>query len=370
MNDGTLYKSIGLMSGTSLDGLDVALVETDGVSFVKPLAAMAVSYEERAPKLRARLRDCLGLYEDADGAVAQAERDFTLFTAGVVRDFLSREGLIPSDIDWIGFHGQTIMHDPDKHFTWQIGDGAFLARESGIDVVCDFRSADMEAGGQGAPFLPLYHHMLVEAAKVARPCMVLNLGGVSNLTLVRESPEELIAFDLGPANALMDDLIKTRTGQGYDAGGALAATGQVRDDLVAQWMAHPYFALPYPKSLDRDAWDVAGVADLSLEDGLATLAEFTVQAVKAGADLLPARPEQVIVCGGGRHNHYVMKRLQEALGVGVLSADDFGWDGDFVEAQGFGFYAVRSVLGLPITYPGTTGVSGPTAGGQQFFAVQ
>jgi len=354
MTEQKVYRAIGLMSGTSMDGIDVALIETDGEMLVRSVAFWDGGYEQ---DFRARLRECLGMRCDVDGQVAALEREFTLLSVAAVEGLLAQEGLSADDIDVVGFHGHTIAHEPLIGFTWQIGDGHLLAQEIGIDVVYDFRQADIDNGGQGAPLLPLYHHRLVARDhSFSFPVALLNIGGVSNVTYVTQQPEDILGYDLGPGNALLDDFMLRRTGQEFDANGVLAASGVVDKSLLRAWMDHPYFSQAVPKSLDRDIWDVSGVDGLSDADGAATLSAFTIQAVQAGFDLLPELVKQVFVCGGGRHNIFMMQCLTKALKADVISVDALGWNGDAIEAEGFAYYAVRSLLGLPVTYPGTTGV--------------
>lgn len=364
-----VYRAIGLMSGTSLDGVDAALIETDGRGVVRFVDFLSKPYPFYDETIREAIRGCFGLIEDtSDGRVAAVEQRCTDVNIRVVQDLLKQAGLTPDDIDVIGYHGQTIHHDPDEGFTWQIGDGARLARESGIQVVYDFRSLDMEHGGEGAPLLPLYHHVRVMgegALAERRPCVVLNIGGVSNLTFIDGDEEQMLAYDLGPGNALLDDFMVRRMGMDCDLGGALAARGIARQDLVEEWMEHPFFKMSAPKSLDRQGWDVSTIEDLGEAEAAATLTAFTVEAIAAGLKLLPRQPACVVVCGGGQHNDEMMRLLDRALGdVTLKRAIDIGWNGDSMEAEGFAYYAVRSLLGLPISYPNTTGVSAPLSGGQ------
>ncbi len=359
-----MVTTIGLMSGTSLDGVDAALVRTDGRDRVETGAFVTLPYDDA---LRDRLRACLG--GRADGAaVAAVERDLTDAHVGAVAALLAKAGLDSSRVDLIGFHGHTLLHAPDQRRTWQIGDGARLAAHTGISVVGDFRSADVAAGGQGAPLVPLYHRAL--AAPLARPLAVLNIGGVANVTWLGAASDRgsddppVIAFDTGPGNALIDDWLWRHTGQRYDDGGALAEQGRVDEAALAALLNHAYFARPAPKSLDRDAFNPAPVAALSPEDGAATLAAFTVAAVAAAVPLLPVAPIRWLVTGGGRFNRVLMAGLRAALGVPVEPVDWLGWSGDALEAQAFGYLAVRSRLGLPLSLPTTTGVSGPISGGQ------
>ncbi|OIQ87560.1 anhydro-N-acetylmuramic acid kinase [mine drainage metagenome] len=349
--------SLGLMSGTSLDGVDAALIRTDGETVAALGAALTVPYP---PELRQGLRGVLG----GQGPVAAVERALTLFHAEAVRRLLAEAGLTAPQVDVLGFHGHTILHRPQQGETWQIGDGALLAARTGISVVHDFRSDDVRGGGQGAPLVPVFHRAL--AAGLERPLALLNLGGVGNVTWIGEG-EDLLAFDTGPGNALLDDWALRHTGQPLDRGGALAAQGTVQQAAVRAFLDHPYFARRPPKSLDRD--DFAALAGrltegLSPEDGAATLAALTVAAVAAAAGHLPQPPRRWLVCGGGRHNPVLMAGLAQALAAPVAAVDGEGWNGDALEAQAFAFLAVRSLRGLPLTFPGTTGAPRPLGGGR------
>ncbi len=364
MSEQKVYRAIGLMSGTSVDGVDAALIETDGISVVKPLGSLSMPYDER---VREKIRKCFGLRDKQHPDSAEAERHVTHRHANAVVELMAKVQLEADAIDVVGFHGQTLLHVPEEKLTWQIGDGGVLARQLGVSVVNDFRSADVKAGGQGAPFLPLYHAARVRAEglleKAGGPIAILNVGGVANVTWIGAEEEDLIAFDTGPGNALMDDYIYSQTGKTYDEGGAFASMGQVDRGIVDSWMALPYFAMPLPKSLDRNSWDVSAVDYLEPQDALATLAQFTVEAVALSEKLLPEKPKLWMVTGGGRHNGHLMNLLSENLSGDVRNIDDFGWNGDAVEAEGFAYLAVRSMLGLPLSLPSTTGVPKPQTGG-------
>ncbi len=351
MSDKKVYRAIGLMSGTALDGIDVALIETDGFGYAKVLDSMGFDYTEQD---RALLRAVLGRV-DYDDEVREAENLLTDLHIKALEKF----GHVA---DVIGFHGQTLFHDPDNARTFQIGGGAKMAREIGVDVVCDFRSNDMENGGQGAPFLPLYHQAKMAASGVELPLCILNIGGVSNVTFIGKNGQ-ILAFDLGPGNALMDDFISQRTGKKFDKNGGLAKIGQLNVGLIEGWMGNDYFGLPAPKSLDRDVWDVSGIEGLSDADGMATLSAFTTLAIARGAELLPQKPQRWFVCGGGRHNGFLMESLCDKLAADVQSVEALGWNGDATEAEGFAYLAVRSLLGEPLSLPSTTGVKTPVTGG-------
>jgi anhydro-N-acetylmuramic acid kinase len=351
---------IGLMSGTSLDGIDAALLRGDGEQRIEAGPALTVAYDDA---FRTRLRSVLG----GRGDVAAVERALTLRHAAAVRRLLDRAGMRAEEIALIGFHGQTILHAPERGRTWQIGDGALLAAETGIDVVCDFRSADVAAGGQGAPLVPLFHAAL--AADLERPLAVLNIGGVANVTWIGAGSDacgapRLLAFDTGPGNAPIDDWVGRHTGAAFDRDGALARAGRVDPAALARLIDHPYFAARPPKSLDRDAFDLSAVAGLGAADGAATLTAFAAEAVARALRHFPQAPRRWIVTGGGRRNPALLAALRVRLGSPVETAEAVGWDGDALEAQAFAHLALRSVRGLPLSLPATTGVARPTTGGR------
>jgi anhydro-N-acetylmuramic acid kinase len=272
-------------------------------------------------------------------------------------------------MDLIGFHGQTVLHAPDRRLTIQLGDGQALARRVGVPVVFDLRAADMAAGGEGAPLVPIYHRALVQAAGLDGTTVVVNIGGVANIT--RIGPDgDLVAGDTGPGNALIDDFVRSRSGAPMDAGGELAARGRVDQAVLACLMADPWFDRPMPKSLDRGAFTADGVAELSIEDGAATLTAFTSRTIVKGI-VMAGGADRIVVSGGGAANPVLMRMLAEAAdaplataaGMPVVSATELGWSPDFIEAEAFAYLAARSVRGLPLTFPGTTGVPAPTTGG-------
>lgn len=344
-------RALGLMSGTSLDGIDLAVIETDGVAVGAFGPARTVPYDE---ELRHVLRACFG----GQGPLADAEKALTLAHARAVQDFLRDQG---AQVDVIGFHGQTVMHRPERRETLQLGDGALLARLAGVDVVNDFRTADVKAGGQGAPLVPLYHAAL--ARGLDRPLAVLNIGGVANVTYL--GPDEgILAFDTGPGNAPLDDWMRAHTGQTMDAGGRMAAQGRVDVARVERALQNPWFGRTPPKSLDRQDFTSALAAGLGPADGAATLVAIMAATVQAATLHLPARPRRWLVTGGGRHNAAIMAALEKILAAPVQPVEAVGWDGDALEAQAFAFLAVRSLKGLPLSLPSTTGVNRPMPGGR------
>jgi anhydro-N-acetylmuramic acid kinase len=364
-------KVMGLMSGTSLDGVDAALVETDGRDIAIPGPALGLAYDA---EMRALLRQAL---DDAQTvaagapvpyAIRDAERRLTEAHADAVKALLKKANLEPRQVALIGFHGQTILHRPEQRWTWQIGDGALLARLTGIDVVNDFRSADVKAGGQGAPLVPLYHAALVgKAARYDLPVVLVNIGGVANVTYIGR--DEILAFDTGPGNAPIDDWMHRHSGRPVDENGDFARTGKVDDAALNTMLENKFFAVRPPKSLDRMDFGTEAVRNLSPEDGAATLTAFTAASIAKAREHFADMPNTWIVCGGGRHNKTLMDALRARVNAPVLSAEDAGWNGDFIEAEAFAYLAARSVKGLPLSLPTTTGVKEPMTGGKLHRAI-
>lgn len=354
--------AIGLMSGTSLDGIDAAIIETDGDGVSAFGKSISIPYPD---EFRETLRQLIGTHPKNFSNIQSIVDEITGLHAVAVKELLKSAKLTPEQVDVVGFHGQTLFHDPANAITCQIGNGEMLARETGIRVVNDFRSNDVANGGEGAPLAPAFHVAL--ARTLDRPVAFLNIGGVANLTWI--SPDGgAIAFDTGPGNALMDDWVYQHTGALMDGNGTLARSGQVDHAALKRLLDNSYFDRPYPKSLDRDQFDVSHLKELSLEDGAATLSAFTVSAVARAAELLPAKPLKWLVCGGGRHNQSTMAGLRQILDAAVEPVEAEGFDGDALEAQAFAYLAVRALKGLPLSYPQTTGVNLPTTGGVQFEA--
>jgi len=351
-------QAVGAMSGTSLDGVDVAVIETDGVD----IAGFGPSaYHPYDPADQAVLKAALGLWPGPglDPALEVVQRAH-----------VSALSAMPGDV--IGFHGQTLAHDPAGRGTHQLGDGQALASALDRPVVWDFRSADVAAGGQGAPLAPFYHFACARLIGATAPLVFLNLGGVGNVTWIdpdrpgADDLDALLAFDTGPANAPVNDLLFARRGQTYDHDGALARQGDVCEALCGSVLDAPYFSKPPPKSLDRDDFarlhDV--VAELSDADAAATLCAIAAAAVAKGLACVPTPPERVLVCGGGRHNPVIMQMLQAAVSCPVAPVESVGLDGDMLEAQAFAYLAVRVARGLPTSSPSTTGAKRLVSGGR------
>ena len=350
---------LGMMSGTSMDGVDAAVLVCDGETIrdLGPRLFRPYAAAERAV-LRAALAEAAGLTDRTarPRALAEAERIVTEAHAEAALLLLEATA-----VDLVGFHGQTVLHAPERRLTVQIGDARVLAQKLGLPVVHDFRAADVAAGGQGAPLVPVYHRALAFHAGLEPPVAVVNIGGVANLTWL--GPDgELVAFDTGPGNALLDDLTQARIGAPMDTGGALAAAGRVDADALSRLLAHPYFAMPPPKSLDRNAFSIAAVEHLPLKDAAATLAAFTAQSI-AAAIARTGESKEIVVAGGGARNPVILAMLAEAARAPVIAADALGWSADFIEAEAFAFLAARSLAGLPLTFPETTGAPRPMTGG-------
>jgi anhydro-N-acetylmuramic acid kinase len=360
----------GFMSGTSLDAVDAAMILTDGekVTDFGPAVERKYTRDERAVLQAAtdaaRAWNWQGPIPEAPFKAALDVITRTHFEAWGMLTGLARapEPLLA------GVHGQTVLHrraqSGQKGATLQLVDPFALQKVMGVPLVCDFRSADVEAGGQGAPLAPAYHGALMDRLG-GEPACVLNLGGVANIT-ARLSDGSLIAFDTGPANGPIDEWVEGHGRGTHDAGGRLAMAGTVHPGLLAQLLNHDWFNEKPPKSLDRYDFNANMARGLSLEDGAATLTAFSAAAVAAGIDQLPERPTRVIACGGGRHNPALMAALKGALPCKLMTAEEAGWRGDSIEAEAFAYLAARRLRKLPLSWPMTTGVPTPITGGQVF----
>jgi anhydro-N-acetylmuramic acid kinase len=361
---------LGFMTGTSLDAVDMAVLETDGetIHAFGPAGERKMTSATRQVLLDATAA-ALAWERDAPrpAIFAEADRAITQEHLGAARGFMAEHGLSAADLDLVGFHGQTVLHQPQTSSravgrTIQLGDAQALASSLELPVACDFRGADVATGGQGAPLAPIYHAALVRRSALAPPVAVLNLGGVGNVTLVR-SDGSIEAFDTGPANGMIDLFMQARTALRYDPEGRHARAGRVDADILAAYLTHPYFGQGGPKSLDRFDFSLESVAGLSLEDGAATLTAFAAEAVARGIQALAEPPTRLVATGGGRRNPTLMASIQARLGLPVQSAEAVGWRGDSIEAEAFAYLAARTAMGLPISFPATTGAPAPMTGG-------
>jgi anhydro-N-acetylmuramic acid kinase len=361
---------LGFMTGTSLDACDMAILETDGETIFAfgPAGERKLSEETRDLALaatKAAMDWPRGAPEPEVFATAAAAVAREHFEAA--EGFLAANGLGWSDIDLIGMHGQTVLHERPQDGrvgrTVQLGDAQWLADATGTPVAYDFRTADVAAGGEGAPLAPIYHLARARAAGLSAPLGVLNVGGVANITFWAGG-DEIAAFDTGPGNGMIDLLMQSRGAGRFDEGGKYASVGQVDEGVLRGLLGHAYFEAPPPKSLDRYDFPMDPLEPLRLEDAAATLTAFTAEAVKLGCEVMGGTPSQVVVCGGGRHNPTLMAALAERLSAPVTTAEDHGWRGDSIEAEAFAYLAARTLRGLPISFPKTTGAPAPVTGGR------
>lgn len=362
--------ALGLMSGTSMDGIDLAMLRTDGESALEIGPGLSVPYQAA---FRKRLEGALETAktirkrDERPDDLAQIERELTLLHADAVSRFLASDVARWGRPELIGFHGQTVLHRPHIGLTVQIGDGGLLAEKTGLPVVYDMRANDMVHGGQGAPLVPAYHAVLARTLPAPHagryPVVFVNIGGISNISYIPERGDP-IAFDTGPGNALIDQWVAREGGVPFDADGAIAAEGRVHADIVARYLDSPFFVNGGAKSLDRNDFTLAGVEGLELADGARTLGALSAEAILKARDHLPERPKLWIVSGGGRKNPHILADLREkAECAEVVLAEDVGLSGDFTEAEAWAYLAVRAKRGLPLTWPSTTGCREPVTGG-------
>jgi anhydro-N-acetylmuramic acid kinase len=356
--------AIGLMSGTSMDGIDVALVRTDGDRKLERGPSRSYPYDDdMRGQLKRAMEEAAGLEDRTarPGSLKAVEKEITERHAAAVEEFLKATGTDKRSVDVIGFHGQTVLHRPEQRLTVQLGDAALLARLTGCEVVGDLRAADVAAGGQGAPLAPVYHRALAMRLP-QRPVAFVNIGGVANVTWIG-GDGELLAFDTGPGNALMDDWAARHTGQACDEDGALARSGVADEEVLRRYLAHPYFARAVPKSLDRGDFTLELLNGMNPAAGAATLARVTAGAIARSQAWFTAPAALWVICGGGRRNRFLMELLAWHLDSPVVPAEAVGADGDSVEAEAWAYLAVRSLRQEPITFPMTTGAPEPLTGG-------
>ncbi len=378
---GKTMRALGLMSGTSMDGIDVALIETDGETVVKRGPSMTFPYlPETRQRLTVGLADARSIENRVErpGCLSALETEITELHAAAINAFRRKQGIGRADIDVVGFHGHTVLHRPprvtittsehgvpyevaERGVTVQLGSGVGLADLIALDVVHDMRAADVEAGGQGAPLVPVYHRALL-ASLPQRPIAIVNIGGVANVTVI-DREGRLSAFDTGPGNALVDDWMLKHTGAAFDDNGQTAASGTVNEDVLRFYLSHAFFSALPPKSLDRGAFFSDMVDWMPTPDGAATLTAFTAGALARAREHMHEEPALWVIAGGGRRNATLMAMIAARVENAVVPAEAVGLAGDALEAEAWAYLAVRSRLGLPLTFPATTGVAVPTTGG-------
>ena len=368
------YYSLGLMSGTSMDGVDASIIQSDGETKYKVIIDKYFEYPQGIYKDLTKLRDKIKSSKDLkkfSKEVKNIEKEITLFHAKAVNEILKKTKV---KVDFIGFHGQTIYHNAKEKISKQLGDGKILSQLSKKTVVYNFRQNDLDHGGGGAPLAPIFHKLIVSQNKIKQPVLILNLGGIANWTFLGESDDgkDLHSADLGPGNCLIDQWMKKNSKQNYDKDGSTAKSGKINksvlnkaiddhmDKFISEEQSKDYY---HDRSYDINDFDFSFVFGLSLEDGAATLTEYTAFIISEFINGTPADLRRVIVCGGGRKNKFLLKRISKKLKYSLQPIDNFGIDGDFVESQAFAYLAIRSYLKLPISFPETTGVKKSCTGG-------
>ena len=372
-----LYTAIGLMSGTSMDGVDVSLIRSDGINRFINILDEYFEYTESLHQQLVKLRNLILNIDDLKKYTSQLneiEREITLFHSKIVIDVSSK---YKDEIDFVGFHGQTIFHNPEKKISKQLGDGKLMSQLTKKKVIYDFRKEDLINKGQGAPLTPIFHNLLskiiIEKHQIEHPICFLNIGGISNITKIKKKDENieenLEAFDSGPGNCMIDDWVRKNSKYNFDENGSIAKSGKI-DQLILNQSIDNFKIDSFDKSLDVKDFDISFARGLSLENGCATITNFTAYLIAKGIEYANRnndKPIKYLVCGGGRKNSFLIQTIKDYLtnkkNISLSSIDDYNLDGDYVESQAFGYLAIRSFLNLPISFPKTTGCKTPTTGG-------
>ena len=364
---GKIYTALGLMSGTSMDGVDASVIQTDGKSKYKSILDKYFEYPENIYKNLTLLRDKIKSAKDLkkhQKKIKTIEKEITIFHAKVVDEVLKKTRV---NVDFIGFHGQTIFHNAEEKITKQIGDGKFLSKLTKKKVVYDFRQNDLKNDGQGAPLTPIFHKLLVKTKNIDLPVCIINLGGIANITVLKSynsdnlAIDSLISSDIGPGNCLIDEWIRKKTKKKYDNKGLIAKSGKINQNVLTKEISK-INQNEQNITFDIKDFDLSFVKNLSLEDGAATLTEFTVQLISSDIKFAKEIKSKIILCGGGRKNKFLIQKLKKIYSH-IKLIDYYGVDGDFVESQAFAYLAIRSFLKLPISFPKTTGCKKACTGG-------
>jgi len=365
MND--LITSIGLMSGTSCDGIDASIIKSDGENEVHFIGNQFLPYDEKI-KLKIRnLKEKINLIIDLEKnklEINSLEKEITLLHAKVVNLIIEKYEIDKSKVNLIGFHGHTIFHSFKEKKTKQIGDGRLLSQLSNLNVVNNFRENDINNGGQGAPLVPIYHKLLQVKLKLKTPLLFVNIGGISNLTYLGKN-KEIVSLDTGPGNFLIDKILqlKSKNKIQFDKNGMIAFTGNVDKNILDSYLNDPFYDSLPPKSLDVNDFTLSPVRSLSIEDSVATLSELTSLTILNALNFFNTKPKEIILCGGGRKNKYIFERIKKLSNILTNSIDDYKINGDFIESQAFAYLGIRSYLKKPISFPWSTGAVKPVTGG-------
>ena len=362
-----LLTSIGLMSGTSSDGIDASIIKSDGENEVYFAGNYFLPYEDRLKSKIRSLKEKINLILDLEKntlEIDSLEREITLLHVKIINLIIKKYELSKSEIDLIGFHGHTILHSFKEKKTKQIGNGRLLSQLTSLNVVCDFRENDIKNGGQGAPLVPIFHKLLQIKLKLKMPLVFLNIGGISNLTYLNKE-KEIVSFDSGPGNFLIDKILQLKSNDKiqFDKDGIIAFTGNVDKNILDSYLSDPYYESLPPKSLDVNDFNLGPLRSLSLKDSVATLSELTSLTIVNALSFFNSKPVEIILCGGGRKNKYIFERIQKLSKITISNIDNHKINGDFIESQAFAYLAIRSFLKKPISFPETTGVVKPITGG-------
>jgi len=359
------YYSLGLMSGTSMDGVDASIIHSDGTTKYEAISNKYFEYNKKLHKNLTSIRDKISSSKDLKALQNELkfiEKEITLFHVKAVNEIIRKS---KKNIDFIGFHGQTIFHSAKEKISKQLGDGDLLSKHTKKTVIYNFRQNDLKNGGQGAPLTPIFHKLLKNKYKIKLPLIILNIGGVANVTFI-DVRDNMSSYDIGPGNCLIDQWIRINSKNNYDKDGKIASLGKINKDILIQALKNFKQKVQDthdPKSYDVKDFDLSFVRGLSLEDGAATLTEYTSEILCNLTHTCTSEDEDIIISGGGRKNRFLVKNIQKKINSPVKLIDDLGVDGDFVESQAFAYLAIRSYLKLPISFPETTGVVEPCTGG-------
>ena len=362
-----LITSIGLMSGTSCDGVDASIIKSDGENEVHFIGDHFLPYDKKIKLKITNLKEKINLSLDLEKnklEIDSLERELTLLHAKVIDLVIEKYEIKKSKIKLVGFHGHTIFHSFKERKTKQIGDGRLLSQLTKLNIVNNFRENDINNGGQGAPLVPIFHKLLQIKLKLKTPLLFVNIGGISNITYLGQN-EEITSLDTGPGNFLIDKILrlKSKNKINFDKDGAIAFTGNVDKNILDSFLNDPYYEISSPKSLDVNDFNLSPLRSLSLEDAVATLADLTSLVIVNSLNFFNTKPNEIILCGGGRKNKYIFERIKTLSGILTNNIDEYNLNGDFVESQAFGYLAIRSFFKKSISFPKTTGVSKPCTGG-------
>ncbi len=362
-----LITSIGLMSGTSSDGIDASIIKSDGENEVYFVGNHFLPYGEKIKSKIRNLKEKINLILDLETNTLEIEgleKEITLLHVKIINLIIKKFNLSKSEVDLIGFHGHTIFHSFKNKKTKQIGNGRLLSQLTSLDVVYNFRKNDIKNGGQGAPLVPIFHKLLQLKLKLDTPLVFLNIGGIANLTYLNKD-KLMTSFDSGLGNFLIDRIVQLKSNDKiqFDEDGKIAFSGSINKKVLDNYLSDPYYGFPPPKSLDVNDFTHNPVKNLSLKDSVATLSELTSLTIVNALNFFDSKPREIILCGGGRKNKYIYERIKRLCNIRITNIDNYKINGDFIESQAFAFLAIRSFLKKPISFPGTTGVAEPTTGG-------